>query len=325
MKALDHLSVFLNRLSFAVKGIRFFAMVGGVALTGLGHYFRASSVAWQAGIADTLFWIGLVTLLLTNLLLVFVDKQSVEVLQSLHEEEKRNNELELILDDYEYETEALIAWNTLSRLLSELLDQALTNPVFDEHTRNRMFQAAVEFIADRKLRLFGVEDDYLNVSIYEHREADGELHCVACFRSRPSDAEGPHRTWGVGEGHVGKAFELQRELVCADARASDVAAWIAAPPDKHRDDDTERYISLIATPIAVEADKPLGVVIVTSDQPKRFVNTSDIETDSDAQRQRFAVESLQDFAAQLAQLMCILNSKPEKHVEEEAKDAGENG
>lgn len=312
MKALEHISDYIDRLSYAVKGIRFFALVGGVALTGLGHYFRGSDVAWQASISNTLFWVGLVVLLITNLLLVFVDRQSVEILKSLHEEEKRSDELEELVDENQFETEALVAWNTLTRLNSELLDQALINPAMDQASRSRVFEAAVEFIADRKYRLFGVDDDYFNISVYEHSGADNELHCIACYRSRPSDAKGPHRSWKVGEGHVGKAFELQRELVCADARAPDVAGWIAAPPAKLKSDDEEKYISLIAVPIAVDTDHPLGVIIVTSDQPQRFVNRSDVETDSEAQRHFFAVESLQDIAAQLAQLMCILEANEQK-------------
>lgn len=120
---------------------------------------------------------------------------------------------------------------------------------------------------------------------------------------------------------MGKQFELKRELICADARAPDVADLIAPPPEKIKETDKERYISLIAVPIAVDANHPLGVIIVTSDQPQRFVNRYDVEIGSRAYQP--AVEALQDIASQLAQLMCILgaekldNRKMEKNNEQE--------
>lgn len=324
MKTLAHLSDYLDRLATAVKCIRFLALVGSVAIIGIGHYFRGAEAEWQTSIADTLFWIGLAVLLIANLLLVFVDRQPVEILKSLHEEEKRSKKREDLIKEYRLESEALTAWNTLTRFNSELLDQALLNPEMNRNSRSRVFEAAVEFIADYKQRLFGIEDDYLNISVYERSDADDELHCIACYRSRSSDAEGPHRSWKIGEGHVGKAFELKRGLVCADARKPDVAGWVAAPTGKLKDDDEKKYISLIAVPIAVDSDKPLGVIVVTSDRPRRFVNLSDVETESEAQRQKFAVESLQDIASQIAQLMRILEIAEDEEEREEERNGEQN-
>ena len=65
---------------------------------------------------------------------------------------------------------------------------------------------------------------------------------------------GRHRSWGVGEGHVGKAFELQTELICSDATKPDVAAWIAAPPAKSKESDNKWFVFLAAIPIAIDIE-----------------------------------------------------------------------
>lgn len=313
MTVLQHIADYLGSLSGAIKRIRIVALVFGTGMIAVGQYFLGFQTGWQAEIAGEVFWVGLVVLLLTNLILVFVDKQSVETMQSLHavEQEKAEVEDENVFLEKSYQV--VVAWLTLTKLISELTDQALEATEIDEQGERRLYGAAVEFIAEYKSRLFGIEDDYLNISLYSHDAEADELSCVACYRSTPSDAKGPHRSWKPGEGHVGKAFELQNELVCSDARVPDVAAWIAAPPDKLKEDDSEKYVSLAAVPISVASDKPLGVVIMTSSEPCRFVNSSETEedglTESELQRAKTAVAALQDIAAQLAQLMYLVSVK----------------
>lgn len=314
VKSLKHLSDYVESIANPVKRLRFVSLVLGAGLTAVGHYGRgAEEESWLHSNAETVFWVGLTVLLLTNLVLVFVDKQAVEILRSLHLEEERTLSLTEEVRALERDRDTAIAWLTLGKLMSELVDQAIEAKAPNNEACQRLYSAAVEFISEYRLRLFGIGDDYLNISIYEFKKATGELECVACYRSRPSDATASHRTWKRGEGHVGKAFELQSELVCGDARAPDVAAWIAAPPDKVREEDRDKYVSLAAIPIAVTSTEPLGVVIVTSDVPYRFVNFSEAEEDYsddvDVQRAKYAVAALQDIAAQIAQLMSILQSK----------------
>lgn len=313
MTTIEHVSKYIDSLSGAVKRLRFAALVIGAGLTALGHYARGTEGTWLAENANSVYWVGLTVLLLTNLVLVFVDKQSIETIKSLHKEESKNKDLLAELNALHDNHRAAVAWLTLDKLISELVDQAIEADHVDQEAAKRLYAAAVEFIAEYKNRLFGMEDDYINISIYEFNSETAELECVACFRSRPSDADGPHRTWKIGEGHVGKAFEVQNELVCGDATAPDVAAWIAAPPGKLRDDDIEKYVSLAAIPIAISTSHPLGVIIMTSSEPYRFVNFDEVDDDYedgvDVQRAKFAVAALQDIAAQIAQLMSIIKSK----------------
>lgn len=316
MTVVEHFSEWMSRVAKSVNVIRFFALVVGSLLTVIGQYYKGSSNAAFAAHADTAFWVGLATLLLTNLLLVFVDSQAIGVLKSLHKAEEQLEAQALELEQLDWDNKSLSAWLTLSKLLAELIDQAIEAEEVDESSAERLYQAAVEFIADYKARLFGFEDDYANISIYELNSSSGELECVACYRSRPSDAEGPHRAWRPGEGHIGKAFELQRELVCADARMPDVACWIAAPPGKDREDDGEKYVSLAAVPISIRSDNPIGVIIMTSSEPRRFVNGNETSDDYYVEHGKYAVASLQDIAAQIAQLMCILKSKKKLATDE---------
>jgi hypothetical protein len=309
MKTIEHVTEYLDRISSSVKVLRYLALVIGVGMSAAGYYFRTSEKLFLSENADTIWLSGLGLLLVANLLLVFVDKPSVEMLKSLHAKETETEELDKTVAQLSQDNTILTAWLTLTKLLSELIDEAMAADKVERDESLLLYKAAVEFIAEYKGRLFGFNDDYANISIYEFDEDSKELVCVACYRTRPSDAEHAHRSWKSGEGHVGKAYQRKAELVCSDARVPDVASWISAPPDKFHEEDLNRYVSLAAIPIAIKADTPLGVVIMTSSEPNRFVNSQELDADSQMQRAKYAVAALQDIAAQIAQLMFILQSK----------------
>jgi hypothetical protein len=169
--------------------------------------------------------------------------------------------------------------------------------------------AIVEILADYKQSIFKIGEEYCNISLYKKMENE-LLECVACYRSRPSDANVTHRKWKVGEGHVGKAYELQRELICANANNPDIKPWISASPDNFDERDEERYVSLAAVPIAANAEEPTGVLIVTSSEPMRFANSDENHGDDDTREQRrLSVAALQDFAAQVGQIMLVIDER----------------
>jgi hypothetical protein len=187
--------------------------------------------------------------------------------------------------------------------------------------RREYFSAVVEILADYKYSLFRIVDEYCNISIYEHSAERGCLECVACYRSRPSDALGDHRRWKVGEGHVGKAFELQRELICGNSSAPDIKPWISASPSNFDERDDDRYVSLAAVPIAVNVDEPIGVLIVTSNVPMRFANSDENHGDEDVKEERrLAVAALQDFAAQIGQLVAVFRLREAINAEGTPED-----
>ena len=322
MKSLNHLSNYLDRLIPSVRFIRFIVSVVGAFLTAVGAYFRSADpplgrdeqiFSFLVSQSDTLFWVGLAIMLLAQFLLVFIDRQAVDILKSLFEQEAKTNQINESLEQSETERRTMLAWITLTRLVSELIDQAISAKNIDANFEKKIYETLVEFVAEYKSRLFGMGDEYVNISVYKFNNILDGLVCIGCYRSRPSDIHSTHRTWMDGEGHVGKAFNLKSELICADATAPDVAPWIAAPQAKSDPKDKDKYVSLAAIPIAIDSDDPLGVFIVTSSQPYRFVNVNDLPLDVgrsvDLQQVKFAVAALQDIAAQIAQLMYIIDTK----------------
>lgn len=165
----------------------------------------------------------------------------------------------------------------------------------------------------------------MNIAMFQYmstQKTSNLLECVACYRSRPSDAIGDHRKWKVGEGHVGKAFELQRELICGNSSAPDIRPWISASPENFDEHDDERYVSLAALPIAVNAEEPIGVLIVTSSEPMRFANSDENHGDEDVKEaRRLAVAALQDFAARVGQLVSVYNLREAETAERSDEDA----
>lgn len=309
MNSQEHFLAYLDRVAKHIRLVRFLSNFIGVGLSAVGYFLRDSSYFWLSYYADTFWLVGLALLLLANFLLVFLDKQSIETLRKFHTTE---TELEEVLDEREDllgELEIWYSWNTLTKLLSELTDQAIEANTINKDQEKRLYNAAVEFIADYKSRIFGFEDDYANISAYQFNSETELLECVACFRTRPSDAQGQRRSWRIGEGHVGKAFELQKELVCSDARVPDVAQWIEAPPNKLKEEDRDLYVSLAAVPLAIRKTAPQGVLIMTSSVAGRFINANETESDVELQRAKLSVAALQDIAAQIAQLMYIIHTK----------------
>jgi hypothetical protein len=300
----DLVDVYLRRSS---SGISLLKLLNGASGICLAVAYWINTPERHPVLAMWLFAFGVVGVLMTTALLFIFDQGPTEQLTSLHSAEGELVELEEGLEEVVQSREIVLSWLALSKLLQELVDQAIKSDTINRHEKERLFELAVEFIAEYRSRLFGIGDDYLNISVYEYMEGSGLLECVGCYRSRPSDARGPHRSWASGTGHVGKAFELQEELICSDATQPDVSSWISAPPTHYREDDEELYVSLASIPIALDADNPRGVLIMTSNKPKRFVSGN--EQGAVNAKERIAVDALQDVAAQLAQLLILIQTK----------------
>ncbi|WP_431299180.1 GAF domain-containing protein [Tabrizicola sp. BL-A-41-H6] len=306
MVAWEFVENHLRTLAAATFVLKLINLAGGLLLA-LSAYLQGTGA--ETGSSEgPLFWVGLVAFAVTTVLLFAIEQSPADQLKALHASEIRVAELEDDFEGSEAAREIFSSWLSLTKLLQELVDQALVAERISEEEKCDLFRVAVEFIAAYKLRLFGMSDDYMNISVYEYIERENLLKCIACFRSRPSDAVGEHRSWTPGSGHVGKAFEMKRELICGDATHPDVAAWIAAPPDNFKDDDVELYVSLASIPMSVRATKPLGVLIMTSDQPNRFKNGADDDPDGGLSP-KLAVDALQDVASQLAQLLHLAQTK----------------
>jgi GAF domain-containing protein len=123
--------------------------------------------------------------------------------------------------------------------------------------------------ADRAI-LFGMESDRYNFAIYIYEPAAQRLDCVACRRPFRAEEEAVHRSWEPGEGHVGLAFQIKREIVARDTSDPAAQALFDAPAAKRREDDRERYRSIASIPIRLAGEEPYGVLVATSDMEGRF-------------------------------------------------------
>lgn len=312
----DHLLDYIRPLARVLKAARLITSALGVVAIAVGQTWMTSQTPWQLEWATVIFWCGIFAVVLTGVILLFFEKDSASLLLDLSESEVLVDEQSDHIFYLERREEILLSWQSVTKLLAELLDQALTTSALDPEKKKAVFTAVVEILADYKFSLFRIADEYCNISIYEHSVETGCLECIACYRSRPSDALGDHRTWKVGEGHVGKAFELQRELICGDSSAPDIKPWISASPANFDALDDERYVSLAAVPIGVNAEEPIGVLIVTSNVPMRFANSDENHGNENVKEERrLAVAALQDFAAQIGQLVAVFRLREAAHAE----------
>lgn len=314
-RAIDYLLGDIRAQAHVLKWARLIFSALGVAAIAVGQVWIAS------GWGTTVFWCGVAMVVLTGVVLFFFEKDSASLILDLNASEVLVGEQADHIRYLERREEILLSWQSITKLLSELLDQALTATDLGAETKKVFFTAVVEILADYKFSLFRIADEYCNISIYELSAETGCLECIACFRSRPSDALGEHRSWKVGEGHVGKAFELQRELICGDSSAPDIKPWISASPANFDGRDDERYVSLAAVPIGVNADEPVGVLIVTSNVAMRFANSDENHGDENVKEERrLAVAALQDFAAQVGQLVAVFRLREATHAEGTSSD-----
>lgn len=312
----DHLLDYIRPLARVLKAARLITSALGVVAIAVGQTWMTSQTVWQHEWASVIFWCGVGAIVVTGFILLFFEKDSASLLLDLNASEVLVGEQSDHIRYLERREEILLSWQSVTKLLAELLDQALTASDLSASKKKVFYTAVVEILADYKFSLFRIADEYCNISIYEHSPGTGCLECIACYRSRPSDALGDHRTWKVGEGHVGKAFELQRELICGDSSAPDIKPWISASPTNFDLRDDERYVSLAAVPIGVNTEEPIGVLIVTSNVPMRFANSDEnLGDENTKEERRLAVAALQDFAAQVGQLVAVFRLRKATHAE----------
>jgi hypothetical protein len=315
--AQSYMTPIFKRVSSGLKVLRIFFNGIGVAAIALGQAWQVSEIDWQVAASSYIFWSGLLLIIVSAISLLFTERDDVTLIVALIDAETDISDLKSRVDYIEAREKFFRASQSANKILSELLDQAILHSQVSEEFRTKIFDSAVECISQYREELFGIGSEYCNISIYGLNQGTGLLDCISCFRSVPSDAIGPHRSWGIGEGHVGKAFQLKRELICADALQPDIRPWISAPPGKVDTDDEERYVSLAAVPLGLNFDEPFGVLIITSSIALRFGNSDDNRNGDDAAEiRRLRTAVVQDFATQISQMMAILGPNQAEPAEE---------
>ena len=123
--------------------------------------------------------------------------------------------------------------------------------------------------------LFGFGgDEKWNFAVYLYSQDSDLLVPVWRQKARNHPSQGGGRTWGRGEGHVGKAFVDRRPIITSDAQHPEAATLSAAPVTSQKPYDNAAYRSFATFPIGWAgpegSDLPLGVLVATSDRAGRF-------------------------------------------------------
>lgn len=164
----EHLLDSIRPLASILKAIRIVFTSVGVVSIAVGQAWMTSDIAWQLSWAGFVFWCGIAAVILTGIILVLFEKDSVSLVLDLNEVEDLANRQKAYIEYLSRREQVLLSWQSITKLLSEILDQALTDPDLNLEKKKTMLTAIVEILADYKLTLMQIADEYCNVSIYEY-------------------------------------------------------------------------------------------------------------------------------------------------------------
>jgi hypothetical protein len=214
--------------------------------------------------------IGLIMVFAGATLVEFLDEGAAEAISRANEladaVEARDSAIASLEQDFRYFTTLY----SIAMALREMIEGLIAAGPGSEDTQERRLGAMLDVVvADRSI-LFGMDSDRYNFAIYLYEPAVQRLDCVACRRPIRVEEEARHRSWEPGEGHVGLAFQIGREIVAPDTSDPAAQALFDAPAGKRRDNDRERYRSIASLPIRLAGEEAYGVLVATSDVPERF-------------------------------------------------------
>lgn len=301
-----HVRELLGLATKARQSLQIFApvaTVGVAALKGLTPSNSPMTVASSSVVAQLML---LVLIALAGAVLLFTDKSATNVVHdaqgALDERDQAQRalaEADAVIDDLELQLPRASRVEDMVDAMRSVVDLAICEPTITRDKLDEWLIDLLDFLIADKLTLFGIGDEQWNFSVYLLDDATAELQCAACRRPTRKEEEAPHRSWREGEGHVGKAFQGRRPLICADSTDPNVRGFFDAPAGKVMDYDIERYRSLAALPIQSDDDRPFGVLVATSATKGRF-DPEDEET----------VRPLLSLSRTLATLLGVYNLKP---------------
>jgi cell division protein FtsL len=248
----------------------------------------------------------LILVALSGMVVVLTDKSATSVvhdaqkaLDGREEAEKALTESSLVIEELEAALARAVRIEDIVDAMRAVVDVAICKAEIPSAKLTEWLTDLLDFLVTDKLTLFGIGDEQWNFSIYIFDPETSELRCVVTRRPTKKEEDVPHRSWREGEGHVGKAFQARRPLVCADSTDANVRGFFDAPAGKLMDYDLDRYRSLAAIPIQSDDELPLGVLVATSEIVGRF----DPENEE-------TFRPLLSLSRTLATLLSVYNLKP---------------
>jgi hypothetical protein len=219
----------------------------------------------------------LVLVAFAGMVVVLTEKSATSVvhdaqkaLDGREDAEKALSESKLVIEELEGALARSARVEHIVDAMRAVVDVAICQQEISDEKLTEWLTDLLDFLVTDKLTLFGIGDEQWNFSVYLFDPATSELSCVVTRRPTKKEEEAPHRSWREGEGHVGKAFQGRRPLVCADSADANVRGFFDAPAGKLMDYDLDRYRSLAALPIQSDDEPPFGVLVATSDIVGRF-------------------------------------------------------
>ena len=266
----------LRRSSGLRRFLQIGFVLGGVLLAGTSEVLSNSLDGSAKVIAQTLWFVGLTMAFIGGIALAALEQDADASLRlSLDAIDAANRtQEELTLRESELaqagsHAEWLARLYALSIAHREIVEQTISKGAYDSDVFDAQVAALLDLLVADKETFFGIRDERWNFAVYSWDASVNELVCLACRRPHASEAEAAHRSWRVGEGHVGLAFERRREFVEADLADPETAKFFSTPSDKQRGYDEERYRSIASLPLLIGEDAR-GVLVATTDVPFRF-------------------------------------------------------
>lgn len=230
-----------------------------------------------------LFWGLFGALVLIQLLLAGWTSRSAQFVQDLYFEVRDIDncnqalaaeavELKDLITRLSMQREQMQIWTTMQgRLIASPIESA-------EGLRQAIDEMLAALINERDT-LFGFDRSELwNFAVYLAVEHSGDTVLKPVWRRRddrhPSQEPGLGRAWTPGEGHVGRAFADRRPLITGDASHPDVVTLLQVEDVNRRSYDRDAYRSFASMPIG-GGNRPLGILVATSDRPNRYASADD--------------------------------------------------
>lgn len=243
------------------------------------------------------WFFGLLLAFLGGVIFAFVDDGEPGSLLRAQEAVDTVAQQRMLLSDLEVDFRWMARLYITNNVFREMVEHVTLQGGGSLDDQQRRLEAMLDVLVADKTLLFGINDDRWNFAVYFYDAAQGLLICRACRRPTRAEEEASHRSWAPGEGHIGLAFQTARTIVAGDTSEPTAHALFDAPDAKKRTDDRERYRSIASLPIRMQDERPIGVLVATSDVPHRFTLR---QSDSDTARD--SVEPLRSLASALAML-----------------------
>jgi hypothetical protein len=293
---------YLRKAGRFVRLVKIFGTILGAALVATSPMISGLQFDGAETYGNYALVVGIVLTVLGSMILVFADATTPEVLSEnlqLSRKSKLDNESFEYLDGF---IDHQLTRVSLNSYLRELIESAVTEGCSSPDDLKKYARSILGLIVERKASLFGMDDEEWNFAVYYYSKSTEKLECLACRRATDIPPDHVHRSWDVGEGHVGLAFSRSNELIFSDATRDELRPVIGAKGAKLRDYDEEKYKSLASMPISTDGEHPLGILIATSDRIGRFKNEAE-RGDRDWERE----DVLREVAAYLAILFKLIH------------------